>query len=106
MRMLAGCLLQQKNVNGALEYLVKAYKLAEDKAKAENKPDVDMLSPEATVAQYFWRSGDQDNTLKWMKVALQGKPRDVKVRLLATQWAWETGQLVEAEKQASAVPTA
>ena len=54
LREMAGCLLQQKNVTGALENLVKAYKLAEEQAKEEHK-EVDMLPPEATVAQYFWR---------------------------------------------------
>jgi tetratricopeptide (TPR) repeat protein len=104
MRMLAACLLQQKNVNGALEYLVKAYKLAEAKAKEDpNHPEIDMLPPEATVAQFFAQSGDQDNAKKWMVVALREKPRDIKVRLLATQWAWETGQLLMAETQAKDV---
>ena len=102
LREMAGCLLQQKNVTGALEYLVKAYKLAEEQAKDEHK-EVDMLPPEATVAQFFWRSGDQNNAKKWMIVMLQQYPRKINVRLLATQWAWETGQLVEAEKQANAV---
>jgi tetratricopeptide (TPR) repeat protein len=102
MRTLAGCLLQQKNTNGALEYLVKAYKLAEEKAKKDNK-DVGMLPPEATLAQFFWKTGDQDNAKKWMIVALRQYGRIVSVRVLATQWAWETGQLVEAEKQATAV---
>ena len=101
MTTLAGCLLRQKNVNGALEYLVKAYRLAEDQAKKDNKP-VDMLPPEAIVAEFYWRTGDQE-TQRWMVVALREKPRDIKVRLLATQWAWETGKLVEAERQANAV---
>jgi tetratricopeptide (TPR) repeat protein len=103
MRELAGCLLRQKNEAGALDYLVKAYKLAEEKAKEDPKhPDVDMLPPEATVAQFYWKTGDQDKAKKWMIVALREKPRLLNVRLLATQWAWETGQLVEAERQASA----
>jgi tetratricopeptide (TPR) repeat protein len=102
MTTLAGCLLRQKNVNGALEYLVKAYRLAEDQAKKDNKP-VDMLPPEAIVAEFYWRTGDQENAQRWMVVALREKPRDIKVRLLATQWAWETGKLVEAERQANAV---
>ena len=57
-------------MTGALEYLVKAYKLAEAKAKEEHK-EVDMLPPEATVAQFFWQTGDQDNAKKWMIVMLQ-----------------------------------
>ena len=102
MTTLAGCLLRQKNVNGALEYLVKAYKIAEDKAKQENKPTA-MLPPEASVARYFWRTGDQDKAKQWMIVALRQYGRNVNVRVVAAQWAWETGQLVEAEKQANAV---
>ena len=102
LREMSGCLLRQKNVTGALEYLVKAYKLAEAKAKEEHK-EVDMLPPEATVAQFFWQTGDQDNAKKWMIVMLQQHPRKINVRLLATRWALATEQLVEAEKQANAV---
>ena len=62
-----------------------------------------MLPPEATVAQFFWQTGDQDNAKKWMIVMLQQHPRKINVRLLATRWALATEQLVEAEKQANAV---
>ncbi len=81
---------------------MKAYKLSEAKAKKDDTEN-NMLPPEAIVAQYFWKTGDQDNAKKWMIVALQQYPRKLNVRVLATQWAWETEQLVEAEKQASAV---
>jgi tetratricopeptide (TPR) repeat protein len=103
MQRIGGCLLRQKNVNGALEYLLKGYKLAEADAKEKGKTEVDMLPPEAVVAQYFWKTGDQDNAKKWMIVMLQQYGRNISVRILAAQWAWETGQLVEAEKQANAV---
>ena len=47
-------------------------------------------------------NGDQDKAKEWMKTAINAKPRDLKIRLLAAQWAFETGQLTEAERQASA----
>jgi len=91
MRQLAQCMLQQKDVQGALEVLVKACKL-----------DPELLSPEGTVAEFYARTGNQDKAKEWVKTALNAKPRDLKTRLLATQWAFETGQLTEAERQASA----
>jgi len=95
LRELAGCLLRQKNETGALEQLVKA-------SKIDPEQHTDLLSPEGTVAQFYWKTGEQDKAKKWMFTALTAKPRDLKTRLLAAQWAWETGQLTEAEKQASA----
>jgi len=99
---LGQCKLQQKDVQGALEDFVKAYKFAEEKAKADKKTEVDLLPPEGTVAQFYARTGDQDKAKEWMKTALNAKPRDLKTRLLAAQWAFETGQLTEAERQSSA----
>ena len=98
-RLLAAAEEHQRRLS---EYLVKAYRIAEDRAKQENKP-VEMLPPEATVAEYYWRTGDQDNAQRWMNVALREHPRDSKVRLLATQLYWELGKLIEAERQANAV---
>jgi Tfp pilus assembly protein PilF len=37
-----------------------------------------------------------------MVAALNAAPRDAKTRLVAAQWAWETGQLDEAKQQADA----
>jgi tetratricopeptide (TPR) repeat protein len=99
---LAQCMLQQKNVTNALEVLVKACRIADDRAKAEKKTESDLLSPEATVAKFYARAGDQEKAKEWMKTMLNAKPRDIKNRLLASQWAFETGQLTEAEKQATA----
>jgi Tfp pilus assembly protein PilF len=94
LQQLGQCLLQQKNEQGALEQLVKA-----------SKSDPKLLSPEAFLAQFYARSTEansQDNAKKWMIAALNARPKDLRTRLLAAQWAWETGQLPEAKKQADA----
>jgi len=88
---LAQCLFQQKQPEAALEKLKEAAQL-----------DVEMLTPEAVLAQYYARSGDQENARKWMVAALTAAPKDLKTRLVAAQWAWEAGYLEEAEKQAAA----
>jgi tetratricopeptide (TPR) repeat protein len=110
MQQLGICLLRQNNVTGGLEQLVKAYKVAKENLAAENakqkdpkdQKELEVLPPEATVAQFFWQTKDQDNAMKWWTQALREYPRDANVRLRAAQWAWETGQLVNAEKQAAA----
>ncbi len=88
---LAQCLFQQKKVPEALEGLKEAAKI-----------EPDLLTPEATLAQWFARTGDKVNARKWMIDALNAAPKDPKTRLVAAQWAWETGQLDEAKQQADA----
>lgn len=88
---LAQCLFREKDVPGALKNLQEAAKL-----------NADMLPPESVLARWFARSGDQENAKKWLVAALTAAPQNPHARLVAAQWAWETGQLDEAEKQASA----
>jgi tetratricopeptide (TPR) repeat protein len=87
---LANCLFQQKNPQAAMEELKQA-------AKADKK----VLTPEAILSQLYERAGDRENAKKWMKKALEVAPRDMKTRLVAGQWALETEQIPEAEKQAA-----
>ncbi len=89
MQRFAYALLQQKNVEGALEKLREA-------AKA----DAQMLTPEAVLAQFYERSGDRENARKWMAAALTAAPKDANTRLAAAQWAFGAGQLDEARKHA------
>ncbi len=88
LQLLARCLLQQKNVEGALEKLKEAAKI---------QPD--MLTPEAVLGQWFARAGDQENAKKWTVAALNAAPKNAKTRLVAAQWAFDAGQLDEAKQQ-------
>ena len=88
---LAQCQFRTDNVESALQSL-----------RAAAKVNADMLLPEAILAQWSARSGDQQGAKKWLIDALTTAPKDAKVRLVASQWAWENGQLEEAEKQAEA----
>jgi tetratricopeptide (TPR) repeat protein len=58
------------------------------------------IAPEAILAQYFERDGDEENSTKWMIEALKAKPQDLPTRLAAVQWAIETDQLDQAAEQA------
>jgi tetratricopeptide (TPR) repeat protein len=87
----AYCLFQQKNVDAALAELREV-------AKIEPK----MLTPEAVLAQYYQRTGDQENAKKWMDAALAAAPKDVRTLLAAGQRAFEKGHLDEARKHALA----
>lgn len=62
--------------------------------------DPKLLSPEAILAQYYWRNDNQDAAKRWMKAALNKDLKDIRVRLLVVQWAWENGELKEAKTQA------
>ena len=88
MEELAQCMLRQKNVQGALEVLVKANKAADDKLKEDNeklKPgeekrtDNGVLSPEATVAKFYAITGDQEKAQEWMNTAINARQRDLRL---------------------------
>jgi len=71
------------------------------KLKAATQIDDTVLTPEATLARWYQQSGDQDNARKWMITALTEAPKDLKTRLVATQWSLETEQLDQAREQAA-----
>ena len=91
MQRIAYCLLQQKNTEGALAKLREAAKV-----------NAKLLPPETILAQFYQRSGDVENTNKWMAAALAAAPRDIRTRLAASQWALDRGKLDEATLQAVA----
>jgi tetratricopeptide (TPR) repeat protein len=107
---LGQCKLQEKDVQGALEDFVKAYKNAQEKLKADNekakpedrKKDVDLLPPEASVAQFYARTDDDENAINWLKTSINKNPRDLKTRLLAAEYSFGKSRLTEAERQSAA----
>jgi tetratricopeptide (TPR) repeat protein len=84
-------LFKQKKVDAALEKLKAARALNEK-----------LLTPEATLADYYQEDGDTANASKWMKAAIEAAPNDLSTRLTAAQWALATFQFAAAEKQADA----
>ncbi len=88
---LARVLFQQKKANDALLRLKEA---------AAADPNV--VTPEAILAQYYEQAGDRTNATRFMVEALKVNPRDLKTRLVAAQWSWETDQLKQAAEQADA----
>jgi tetratricopeptide (TPR) repeat protein len=88
---LAKCLFQQKDVDGAFK-----------KVKEAKQLDKEVLTPEATIAQYYWQAGDQPNAKTWFVAALTAAPRDLNTRLVAAEWAFQTLQMEEAKRQAAA----
>ncbi len=91
LQQLAQCQFQLKNVQGALDRLNEAVKI-----------DSKILTPEATIAQFYAQAGDKENARKWIIAALTKAPMDIETRLVAAQWAWETEQFDEAKRQAKA----
>ncbi|MCE5302207.1 MAG: tetratricopeptide repeat protein [Planctomycetaceae bacterium] len=90
MQRLARCLFQQKDAAGALEKLKDAAKV-----------DSNLLTPEAILAQLYEQAGDRENAKKWMAKALAAAPKDHNTHFVAGQWALETSQFDEAQKQAA-----
>jgi tetratricopeptide (TPR) repeat protein len=80
------------------EGAAKALKFLRD-AKARDPENV--LTPEAALARFCEQYGDHANAVHWMNGALRNAPNDLLTLLVAAQWALETGQLQEAEKNAS-----
>jgi Tfp pilus assembly protein PilF len=89
MQQLAQNMLQQKNEQAALDYLVKATKI-----------DSKLVPPEAFLAQFYARNNQQDKAKQWIVAALNAKPKDLRTRLLAAQWAFETVPTLTPDKRA------
>jgi tetratricopeptide (TPR) repeat protein len=88
MQRLAHCLVRQKNVTEALKILQKAAKV-----------DAEMLTPEAILARLCEQAGDRESARKYMAMALLVAPKNIKTRVVAARWAFDTGQLEEALSQ-------
>ena len=91
MQRLARALFQQKQAQGALEQL-----------KAAAAADPKVLTPGARLALFYEQAGDHDAAKKWMTYALSVAKEDLRTRLVAAQWALDTGQLASAQTQAAA----
>lgn len=90
MQRLGRAKFEQKDAVGALEMLRKA-----------KEADPTVLTPEARLAQFYEQFGDPTNAAKWMGHALKAAPEDLNTRLVATQWALETGKVDEAQTHAA-----
>jgi len=126
LQQLAQCLFQQTSAKGertkvdeALAKLRDAFKIDQERIEKEKakrggnpptspeeaaKLEPTILTPEATIALFYHAARDEKHETKaqeWMIKALNAAPRDINTRLVAGQWAWETGQLEEAKKQAA-----
>ncbi len=55
----------------------------------------------ATMAQFYEQAGDHDAATQWMEYALKLVPQDLRTRLVAGQWALETGQFDLAKEHAT-----
>jgi tetratricopeptide (TPR) repeat protein len=90
MQRLARALFQQAKAAEALKWL----------RKSKEAGGQDILTPEATLARFYEQYGDHMNAVIWMNKALEKAPEDLATRLVAAQWALETGRPDEAEKHA------
>ena len=69
--------------------------------KKAAKADSQMLTPEALLAQLCEQAGDHENAKKYMDRGLGRDAERPPTRLIAANWAFETGQLDEAQTQAT-----
>ncbi len=88
---LAFCFLKQNDVEKALDKLREAAKL-----------DGDLPPPEVLLSQFYQRLNDRKNADKWMAAALAASPKNIKTRLMASQYALDSGKLDEARRQSIA----
>ena len=73
-----------------------------EKLKAAKLTDVEMLTPEAMVAQWYEGADDRDNAIKYMTAALKKAGRDYKTRFVAADWAFKAQSFDQARTQADA----
>jgi len=79
---------------------------AYDMLKEAKKNDSTVLTPEAQLGQFYeYLPGDEKekeknhaDAKKWMLSALGQAPKDLRTRLVITQWALETGEMKEAKE--------
>jgi tetratricopeptide (TPR) repeat protein len=76
--------------------------LALERLREAAKINEKVLNPEANLAQLYQGAGDVANAGKWMKAAIEAKPRDVQTRIAAAQWSYDIGKLDQADEQAKA----
>lgn len=100
MQRLARALFKQ----GTKEKVTAAY----DKLKDAKKADPNLLTPAATMAQFYQEADDFNNAKKFMDFALSPKEgsEDLRTRLTAARWCLQTlgeerGQLDKAQEHAS-----
>ncbi len=88
---LAQCFFDRKDVDGAFRLLREA---------AKSNPG--MNPAEAFLARLFFQAGDRANAVKWLDDAMAAAPKDVRLRLMAGQWALESARVDDAVKHAIA----
>lgn len=95
MQRLGVILFNQDKTDEALKQFAAAQKAAPDQ----------VITPEAVLARLYHAKGDETAARKWMIDALKAAPKDARTRVVAAQWALETGQVNEALTQAEAALT-
>jgi len=101
-------LAERPNDSGVLQRLARVLfqqgkaEEALEKLRAAAKADPTVLTPEATMAQFYEQAGDRQKATESMIAALKARPRDLNTRLAAAQWALSIGQFKTAEQQAEA----
>ncbi|MCS7305602.1 MAG: tetratricopeptide repeat protein [Thermoguttaceae bacterium] len=85
---LARALFQQNKTDEALE-----------KLRAAKKANDQVLTPEATMAQFYESAGQREQAAKMMVAALTAEPKNLQTRLAAAQWAFDTEQYDQAKAQ-------
>ena len=75
---------------------------ARDTLKKAAETDPKVLNWAAQLALLYERREDRAKAKQWMAYALQLKPKDLRTRLVAAQWALGTKQFAQAKEQAAA----
>jgi tetratricopeptide (TPR) repeat protein len=97
MQRLAGCLVQQRKIPEALIVMKDATNADSDGVQRGIQRGT--LVPEAIMAQLCEQANDRQDAKRFWVAALKAKPQDIKTRLAAARWAFETEQLDTALQQ-------
>jgi len=89
LQMLARVLFEQGKIDEALEKLTAA-----------KKADIEMLTPEAILAQWFEDAKDHAKAEQYMIAALNRDKRNFNTRFVAANWKFQTQDFDQARKQA------
>ncbi len=101
MGQLAVVLFRAKKSAEAKDQLKAAYEATLAQMKEAGRENIDLVHWGAQMGQFYERVGDSEQAKKWMDYGVKAAPNSLRTWLTAAQWSLSTGQLDQAETQAT-----
>ncbi len=87
---------------GHVLFQQKKYEEARKRLEEAARASEEILPADANLARFYQQAGDTASAAKHMVAAINARPTDFRVRLVAADWSLQIGKLQQAETQAEA----